>query len=173
MVVISENSPIPSRGKIGYAEKNPTPPEVAIAEPPAQAPTAFVRSRPKWDFGKKVGHLLADRRAAKQHPYTASALAREVSRTINTDPGAVMDWIQKGSRPRADRGMAVAAVLGVDYVWLCDDRAGYPPKEPSANLAVALSLLPANEKAVLAEILRDPIGRRAWLASWSALRGRP
>lgn len=133
----------------------------------------MARTRSKWDFGRKVGLLLADRRTAGLSPSTPAALAREVSNVVPCDSGTVYGWIDDGARPRSDRARVVAAILGVDFGWLTDDSQGYPPKENAANLSTALALLPVNERRVLEEILRDATERRAWIASWSARRGRP
>jgi hypothetical protein len=125
------------------------------------------RTRPRWDFGRKVALLLADRKAAGVEPTNAAALALRVG----CDPGTVYGWIQEGSRPRTDKGRLVAELLGVPLEWLTNDAEPYPPKNSAASLAAALSLLPESEREILQMILRDPVERRAWLASYSARRG--
>jgi transcriptional regulator with XRE-family HTH domain len=102
-------------------------------------------------------------------PTNAAALALR----IGCDSGTIYGWIQEGAMPRADRGRAVAETLGVPFEWLTNDAESYPPKNNAVSLAAALSLLPESEREAFSKILRDPVERRAWIASWNARQGRP
>ena len=126
------------------------------------------RTRPKWDLGRKVGLWLADQKAAGREPSTVQDLARE----IRTDWGTVNGWIRRGQRPRSDILLRLARVMGADIVWLADDTKPYPPPDAVTALPILLEMLDEGEQRTLAEVLRDPVERRAWIASWSARRGR-
>lgn len=82
-------------------------------------------------------------------------------------------WIQRGSRPRSDILRRLAERMGADVAWLTDDSKAYPPPDAATSLNVVLRMISEDEQRTLAEILRDPVERRAWIAAWSSRRGRP
>jgi hypothetical protein len=162
-------------GFIRSSWETPTPAAQLLAAAPTAvcyAPVAK-RARSKWDLGKKVALLLRDRQNNGQKPATGEALAEAISELgVPCDSGTVYGWIKDGARPRSDRARLVAQVLGVPFDWLTDDAQAYPPKSSAASPSVALSSLPEDQREVLERILRDPLERRAWIASWNARHSR-
>ncbi len=125
--------------------------------------------RPTWDFGRKVRRLLDDRKEQGTEPSTPAALAY----LLGLDPGTAMDWIHLGRSPRSKTGRAVARVLGVDPSWLLDDELPYPAPKWATSLDAVLRQVPSDQLGPLAEILKDPIERKRWIASWLAGGGKP
>lgn len=127
------------------------------------------RARPKWDLGRKVSLWLADQKSAGRTPSSR----KELADLIGVDWGTVNAWITRGSRPRSDILHRLAQIMGADPAWLADDSRGYPPPDAAQSLSVVLRMITDDEQKTLAEILRDPVERRAWIAAWSSRRGRP
>jgi transcriptional regulator with XRE-family HTH domain len=126
------------------------------------------KDRPRWDLGSKVAHWLADQKRARAEPSNVLALAR----LVGVDEGTVRGWIEDGASPRSRTVRRLAEIMGADLTWLTDDAKPYPPPDVATSLGVVLKMVPAEQHQALAEILRDPVERRRWIASWNAGRGR-
>lgn len=121
--------------------------------------------RPKWDLGRKVSHWLAQQHADGREPSSPTALARLLSVGQKT----VWHWITEGRQPAARTAKKLADAMGVSLDWLTDDEQPWPPRD--MEIEAVLRLIPSDQIAVIARILRDPMQRAAWIAAWQATHG--
>lgn len=124
------------------------------------------RTRPRYDFGYKVSHLLSERETKGLEHENTWLAAR-----VGVREGTVRAWIKLGTRPLSPTMHAVAVVLGVDPEWLSNDAKAWPPPESATAFSAVWKMIPTVEQRALEKILADPIERRRWIASWGAGQG--
>jgi transcriptional regulator with XRE-family HTH domain len=66
-------------------------------------------------FREKISRLMEDRRPSR----IAAAAGLSVVSLHN--------YLRRGSIPRADAALRLSRALNVDFKWLCDDSADWPP----------------------------------------------
>ena len=80
-------------------------------------------------FTEKLERLIAGRNKAE--------LARQAGLTADT---AISNYLhRKGSIPRADIALKIARALAVDFAWLVDDEADWPPPTGDSSPSLALA----------------------------------
>ena len=77
--------------------------------------------------GKKIAKRLFENEQATPQVFPWNEY--QLAQYIKVDPKTVYQWVKEGTRPRGDLGARAADVLGLDFVWLMDDKRPWPPPE--------------------------------------------